>query len=168
MSSKGKSGWRQHLELRLARYLADGQGCATVVGDDQDAIETVIARSAGSVPNVRVLSISARANGLATITSLLRGSIPAGAGHSPQFDAMLGEIAAARSGVLTLIIAVRDADMATPESLERIRIAAETFAAGSTPVRLVFSGGRFLPTLLEIPRLRGLATRVTARLELGA
>ena len=156
------------MESRLARYLAEGQGCAMVIGDDQDAIEKVISRSARSVAGVRILSVSARAIGLAPVTALLRGSLPASAGQSAQLDAMLGEMAAARSGVLTLIIAVRDADMATPESLDRIRIAAETFATDSTPVRLVFSGGRFLPTLLETPRLRGLATRVTARLELGA
>lgn len=165
-SGRAKPGRRNQLEFRLARYLTAGQGFAVVVGDDQEAVEDAISRCVRSIEGVRALSVSGRLNGLDALVALLQGSrAPVG---SRDLDAMLAEIAAARSATLSIVVVVRDADLCTPESLEQIRIAAESFASPSVPVRLIFTGGRFLPTLLDLPRLRGLATRVTARFELAA
>ena len=163
---RGRLGHRRNLELRLARYLTSGQGYAVVVGGDQDALKAAISRSTGSMPELRVVSTSARHNGLNALASLLQGSRSSAPAVS-EIDAALGEIAAARSGEASIVIVIRDADLASPGSLERLRIAAEKFSGETGPVRLVLSGSRFLLTLLELPRLRGLSTRVTARIQLG-
>jgi len=93
---RGRLGRRRNLELRLARYLASGQGYAVVVGGDQDALKSAISRSAGSLPELRVVSTSARNNGLNALASLLQGS-RSSAPAVAEIDAALGEIAAARS-----------------------------------------------------------------------
>jgi hypothetical protein len=165
-SRRGNSGRRQDLQFRLARYLSAGQGCAVVIGDDQQILESTISRSLRSLDGVRVLSVSARENGLEGLVSLMHGSRSAQPSHS-NLDSMLAEIAAARSGMLSMAVVVRDADLASPGALEQIRIAAEAFTSSTIPVRLILTGGIFLRTLLELPRLRGLATRVTARFELS-
>ena len=163
---RGRLGRRRNLELRLARYLANGQGYAVVVGGDQDALKAAILRSTRSLPDLRVVSTSARHNRLNALAALLQGAHSSATTVS-EIDTALSEIATARSGEASIVIVIRDADLASPESLERLRIAAEKFSGEAGPVRLVFSGSRFLLTLLELPRLAGLATRVTARIQLG-
>jgi type II secretory pathway predicted ATPase ExeA len=163
---RGRFRRRRNLESRLARYLASGQGYAVVVGGDQDALTAAISRSTRSMPELRVVSTSARQNRLNALAALLQGARSSVTTVS-EIDTALGEIAAARSGEASIVIVIRDADLASPESLERLRIAAEKFSDATVPVRLVLSGSRFLLTLLELPRLAGLATRVTARIQLG-
>lgn len=166
-TGRRRPGHHHNLEFRLSRYLTAGQGFAVVVGDDQEALEKAISRSLRSTEGVRALSVSGRQDGLRNLVSLLQGSRPP-ASMTSEVDAMLGEIAAARSATLSMVVVVRDADLCTPDALEQIRIAAESFGSPGVPIRLVLTGGRFLPTLLDLPRLRGLATRVTARFEFAS
>lgn len=163
-----RSKWqRRHRGIpdsRLVRYLASGQGCAAVVATDQHVATDAVLRSAGDPSEVRVVTVSARNHGFDALACLLRGGkLQHSAGET---DPILAELAAARSQSCPLIIVAGDADLASPRSLERLRIAGESFADESVAVRLVFCGGSFLLNLLELPRLRGLSTRVTLQIRL--
>lgn len=155
---------RGNPDSRLVRYLASGQGFAAVVAADQDIANEAVLRSARDCSNVRVVSVSARDHGFDRLASLLEGGkFPHSTGET---DPILVALAAARSEPCPLVIVAGDADLASPRSLERLRIAGESFADDSVPVRLVLCGGSFLLNLLELPRLRGLSTRVTLQIRL--
>jgi hypothetical protein len=160
---------RRSVQGRLDRFLAAGQGHAVVVGEDLQSIRDSVLRAAMQVRGMRILRLSARYDRLNLLADLMHGSFrlgPNGQMRGSDVDAMFGEIAAARAGGFPLLVLVEDADLASPESLERARIAADAFASKTIPVRMVLIGGTFLPRMLDMPRMSGLASRITARFSL--
>jgi type II secretory pathway predicted ATPase ExeA len=157
---------RRKVHSRLNRFMAAGHGHCVVVGEDVAAIRDTVLRAAMQVSGMRILRLSARFERLNLLADLMHGSFAQSrtdASSYPELDAMFSEIAAARAGGFVLLVLIEDADLASTESLERARIAVETFASNTVPVRIVLLGGTFLPTILGLPRMRGLASRISAR-----
>ncbi len=136
-----------------------------LVGDDQYAIRQTLDAAIDRASGVRVIAFSGRLGRIDVMAELMAGSLPtrSAVGGKQQVEALFSEMADARTRGVSLVVVVEDADFASVQSLESLRMACEAFATSMITVRIVLLGGHFLTHLLTQPRLTALSSRVASQ-----
>lgn len=139
-----------------------------LVGDDQHALRQALDAAIDRASAIRVIAFSGRLGRIDVMAELMAGSMPTRSpvGGKGQVEAMFREMADARTRGVSLVVVVEDADFASVQSLESLRMACETFASRVIDVRIVLLGGHFLTYLLTQPRLRAFTSRVGSQFNL--
>lgn len=150
------------------RFLADGEGHALVVGDDQRASKATLDAAIDRVTEIRVISFSGRLGHIDVLAELIAGSRMDRRRRPGRenIEHLFAEMAEARSRGINLVVVVEDADLASVQALESLRLACEAFASNMVGVRIVLLGGAFLHQLLEHPALTALQSRIGSRFNL--
>jgi hypothetical protein len=154
----------REIESKLVRYLTAGQGHAVITGDDQYEVRRTLDAAVDRVPEVRVIAFSGRLGRIDVMAELMAGSRKTRHDSGPaSVENLFQEMAEARSRGVALVVVVEDADLASVQSLESLRMACEAFASKTISVRIVLLGGGFLDELLAHPVLEALQSRVSSR-----
>lgn len=153
------------IEAKLIRYLSEGEGHALIVGDDQRELRATLDSAIDRVPEVRVISLSGRLGRVDVLAELIAGSQPQRGRRPGREDIahLFAEMADARSRGVDLVVVVEDADLASVQALESLRLGCEAFASNLVSVRIILLGGAFLTQLLTHPSLVALQSRVASQ-----
>jgi hypothetical protein len=136
--------------VRVARALRMGVGHVVVTARDIEQAEDTVDAALASVDSYKVLRLSAT-NGSKSTT---------GKPCEPNTSSIASVSSEARESGRRVFVVISDADLASVEQLESLRVRVEGAPGSSENVRMVLIGSPVLSRILQLPSARGLASRV--------
>ena len=155
-------------EARLELACAWGSGHVLVTGPDREQVDGVLDRVIRKVDPMGTIRANA-GDPSSTVDRLiaLLDSEQEVTGHLDRRKALLQLLARAQEARKSIFVVVDDADAATVEQLERLRMALEVAPDAIERLRLVLVGDATLPAKLDVSGARALSSRITSRIRVG-
>lgn len=157
---------QQHIS-RLVRYLTRGTAYIAVTARDTERASRAVDLAAERLGNYEVVrvSLSQRLNHVRPPV-LSKDSGDEDIRRADPLGALAGLLSSIRAATKPVMVVIEDADLASVENLEHLRIALEAERVYGRPPRLVLCGTSVLGQILGNHNARGLASRVGHRLDL--
>lgn len=157
---------------RIARALRVGSGHVVVTARDVEKAENLVETALAVVDPYRVLRISATTDGLAALAGdVLAFAADIGPSIRRARDKVSsplgGLVEEARAAARPVVVVVADADLASAQRLESLRIQLDAAPGAIEVVRMVMIGCPVLSRIIELPSARGLKSRVGMQVHLA-
>ena len=136
--------------MRVARALRMGVGHVVVTSRDIEQAEETVEAALASVDSYKVLRFSATNGSRSTTGKPCESSTASIATMSDE----------ARASGRRVFVVIADADLASVDQLESLRMRVEGAPGSADNVRMVLIGSPVLSRILQLPSARGIASRV--------
>lgn len=159
---------RRTPQRQLARALAHGNGVVAVIGRTAEDAAALLANVVDSVGTHRVVHLHAVDASRDSVARALLADNQEWTGTdsaSATRNALIGLLQDARSQRSPIVVVADDADRATAEQLDRLRLALEFAPDALGTVKLVLLGTTSLERTLSMSGARSLASRISARVQ---
>jgi hypothetical protein len=156
-------------EVRLEVACTWGSGHLLVTGSDRAEVDSLLDRVIRKTDPMG--TIRARAGDPASTVDRLIDLLDSESevtGHLDRRRALLQLLARAQEARKSIFVVVDDADAATVEQLEKLRMTIEVAPDALERLRLVLVGSSTLPAKLDAAGARALSSRITSRIRVGA